>query len=70
MHPDEIRDGLRVRVLTDRRIAGQSWLGKIGTVWDAVALKGHGYDDYVIVEVPDDGLVLIGLTPDEIEAAQ
>lgn len=69
MHPDDIRDGLRVRVLADRHIAGQSWRDVIGTVWDSEALKGHGHDDYVIVEVPDNGLVLIGLTPDEIEPA-
>lgn len=68
MRADDVHDGQRVRVTTDRHIAGQSWLGEVGTVWDAEALKGHGYDDYVIVEVPDDGLVLIGLTPGEIEA--
>jgi len=68
MDADEVRDGARVRVTTDRHIAGQSWEGVIGTVWDAQALRAT-HEDWVIVEVPDDGLVLIGLRPDEIEAA-
>jgi hypothetical protein len=64
MTPDDIADGMRVTVTTDRHIAGQSWRGVTGTVWDAQALKGHGHDDYVIVEVPDEGLVLMGLRPE------
>jgi hypothetical protein len=67
MNPAHLTPGLPVRVTATRHIAGRTWQGVEGTVWDAKALKGRS-DDYVIVQVPDDGLVLIGLRPDEIEA--
>lgn len=69
MDPDDITDGMRIRVTTDRRIVGRSWAGTEGTVWNSTAIRDT-HDDYVICQVPDDGLVLIGLRPDEIEAAR
>lgn len=67
MNADEITEGLAVRVTTDRRIAGRSWAGVEGVV--RYTFRRADVPDWVTVQVPDDGFILIGFAPDEIEAS-
>lgn len=66
MNPHDIALGQRVRVTGQRQIAGRTWSGEVGAVW-SVILR-HEVDDWVWVQIDDDGTLVIGFTPDEVES--
>ena len=68
MSPHEVRDGMHVVITAERRILGQSWHGTHGVVRYTFR-RQSGVPDWVTVQVPDDGFVLIGFRPDEVEPA-
>jgi hypothetical protein len=65
MNADEIRDGMRVRVTTERQTAGHTWLGRTGVI-AATFDRGHT-EQWVYVRLDGDGYLLIGFAPEEIE---
>lgn len=67
MNDDDIYEGIEVRVTTDRLVAGHSWQGRTGTVWGTFD-RGQT-EQWVYVRLGCDGFIVIGFTPDEVEAA-
>lgn len=65
MNPADVEEDMTVRVTSARVILGRSWQGVIGQVWGTFD-RGR-VEDWVYVQVPDDGLVIVGFAPDEIE---
>lgn len=69
MNATDIATGLRVVITTDRKIVGRSWRGVEGVVRYTFRRRS-GVSDWVTVQVPDSGYVLLGFAPEELEAVQ
>lgn len=67
MNPGEVRDGMTVVITTDRPILGLSWQGVQGAVW--ATFDREIADEWVYIQIPDDGTVIFAFAPDEIEPA-
>lgn len=66
MDADDVRDGMHVVITAHRHILGRSWHGVHGVVRYTFR-RAARIPDWVTVQVPDDGFVLIGFAPEELD---